>query len=49
MYLEKYKNYTDIVSFTHGVPNINFNRANLDQIISYKPHSIFFWRWDYAV
>ena len=42
MKLEKYKNYIDIVSFTHGVPNINFNKNNLNQIISYNPLFIFF-------
>ena len=44
MYLEKYKNYIDIFSFTHGVPGINFNKDNLSQIISYKPKFVFFWR-----
>ena len=42
MYLEKYKNYIDIFSFTHGVPGINFNKDNLSQIISYKPKFVFF-------
>ena len=40
--LNKYKNFIDIFSFTHGVPLKNFSKKNLDQILSFKPMYVFY-------
>ncbi len=41
-YLKKYNNFINYFSFTHGVPKINFNKKNLEQIRSFNPNYIFF-------
>tara|TARA_Y100000588_G_C14019510_1_gene823587 strand:+ start:203 stop:637 length:435 start_codon:yes stop_codon:yes gene_type:complete len=40
--LKKYKNFLNIFSFTHGIPNLNFSKKNLNQILSFKPLYIFY-------
>ena len=41
-YLKNYSNFIDIFSFTHGVPNKNFSKKNLNQLLSFKPKHIFY-------
>ena len=41
-YLKEYKNFTNIFSFTHGVPNKNFSKKNVEQIMSFKPKYIYY-------
>ena len=40
--LKQFKNFIDIFAFTHGVPNKNFSKNNLSQILSFDPKYIFF-------